>query len=463
MRMSGSDYGILKSHAKRHKETFWSLYGVLVYNTPNRYLTYATDLRYTRADASRGTRDLARATIPTPTGVGQPTGQSPMSPPQRTAMAAPVVTLPLTKIESFYFTDVKVNGKPFQFTLETGASFFAVSRRLANVMQLKIDTVEMAPGMLSPRVRIDSVNIGGVTLHGLVARIEPSFDGRNDDGIISIPMLRNVLWTMDLTGLKLVLERGSLPAPNGKDVFQIVGTDRGRRIDIPLTVGGQAVSAVLDSRYADWIMVSDSLIPKLDLGGPLRSVGTAWGPNQGTFEMRGARLTNTVNLGAYAIPRAPLVFRDRAGAIVGNAFLEEFVVTVDYPNQRVRFLRPAGTTITVPPLAWETAAVASGGGPGAGPRATGAPLRSGDRTFGFRMAMRPNSGALTIVQLAPGSAAEQMGIRENDRVVEFDGRPVSAMDPSTFRAALERATPVKIIVERDGKRLEFTVTSYVIP
>ena len=59
----------------------------------------------------------------------------------------------------------------------------------------------------SPRGRVDSMNIGGVTLHGLIARIEPAFDGMNEDGLISIPVLSDLLWTMDLANATLLLER----------------------------------------------------------------------------------------------------------------------------------------------------------------------------------------------------------------------------------------------------------------
>jgi hypothetical protein len=90
------------------------------------------------------------------------------------------------------------------------------------------------------------------------------------------------------------------------------------------------------------------------------------GPAQGTFEMRGARLTDSVTLGQYSLPRAAIVFRDR-------------------------------------------------------------------------------------------------GIRENDRVLSFDGTAAELMNPAVFRAALQHGEPVKVVVDRDGMKLEFTVGSYALP
>jgi hypothetical protein len=47
-------------------------------------------------------------------------------------------------------------------------------------------------------------------------------------------------------------------------------------------------------------------------------------------------------------------------------------------------------------------------------------------------------------------------------VVEFDGTAAAAMSPEIFRAALNRGGPVKIAVQRDGKRYDVVVESYIL-
>jgi predicted aspartyl protease len=98
-----------------------------------------------------------------------------MSPPERTEISAQPVTVPLIKKGEFYYMDVKVNGQPVQLTLETGGSLFAISARVAKTLALRVDTVEMAPGMPSPRARVDSLNMGGVMLQQVAAVLDTRY------------------------------------------------------------------------------------------------------------------------------------------------------------------------------------------------------------------------------------------------------------------------------------------------
>lgn len=369
-----------------------------------------------------------------------------MASPQRVLLRDSAVVVPLRKIGDFYYTDAQVNGRMFPFTLETGAGFAGVSPRLVTQLGLTVDTVEVFPGQRAPLVRIDSIVVGGATYHGVVARVLPTLENIQADGLISIPLLRELLWTMDLARGRLILSRDTLPAEDGREVLRIPGRDRGGRVDMPLAIGEDVLPAVLDTRYAGWIMISDSLIARLSLSGPLRQAGTAWGPSQGTFEMRGARLGGHATVGVHALVQPALVFRDRPGPIVGVLLLEQFTITVDQKSGRIRFQRPSGDAVVIPTQSWEEAAV---------------PASASDRTFGFRMALRPGGG-LRIVQLVAGSAAEKAGIRDGDDVVEFDGTPAASMSPEIFRAALHRGGQVKIAVQRDGKRYDFVVGSYVL-
>jgi Domain of unknown function (DUF4440) len=311
----------------------------------------------------------------------------------------------------------------------------------------------MRAGMPTVTGRIDSLSLGGATFRGLDTRVTSLFDGGDFDGIIGLTLLQDLLWTLDLGQSRLLLERDSLPAPNGRDVLPFAGRDPAGRIDVMMNLGGEQQSVVFDTRYADWIMTNDSLAAKLRLATPLRTVGTAWGPSVGTFEMRGARLDEPVTLGRYALPRPPLVFRNRGGTIAGVRFLEQFAITIDQRRGRVRFTR-ADSVVNVPTLEWEAGAEARREG-----TATGAPdATSQARTFGFRMARRPD-GRLFVMMLDTTSAAAKLGIRENDEVVEVDGVAAARMNPQIFRAALTRGGRVKFVISRDGRQLEFMVES----
>jgi hypothetical protein len=391
------------------------------------------------------------ASPPTPV---RPSGRTPFDGPQRTTLTTASVNVPLTKTDEFYYADVMLNGRPFRFALETGAGFFAVSWRAAAALGLLPDTIEIGP---PPVIRVDSLTVGGATFHNIVARVSSTFDGRDFDGIISIPVLRDVVATLDLARSRLVLDRGELPPPNEQDVFPVAGHDRGGRIDVMMRLDGLEAPAVIDTRSPLWLIAGDSLIGTLRLESPPRSIGTAWGPSLGTFELRGTRLAREVRLGQHIVQRPPVLFRERPGVVIGVPFLEQFVVSIDQRNQRVRFARPQGAGVmNVPAQPWET------GGQVAGAGARAQPV-SGQRTMGFGIAGRPSGGRLTVVNVVPGSSAEKVGLKAGDQIVEVDGTLAASMSPMVVRTAVSRGGPVKVVVLRDGQRLEFTVEPYVVP
>ena len=398
------------------------------------------------------------------------TPPSPFDPPARTVLAQPTVVIPLQKIGDFYFTQVLLNGRPFRFTIETGAGFFGISGRAAKALGLPIDSIEIAAGARSPVVRIDSMNVAGATFHGLTARVSERWDATNMDGIISVSVLRDVLATLDLGASRLVLEHGALPATNGRDVLAIPGRDRGQRVDVPFELGGIPGAAVLDTRSLFWITASDSLENILTLEGPPRALGTAYGPAMGNFTIEGARVAGDVRIGEFVVQRPAVIFRDRPGLVLGVPFLEQFAVTIDQRNGRIRFSRPGGSrVVTVPPQDWErNAAIAMGAesDQAEGQRRTvtsGPPPVSGQRTMGFGIAARPGARRLTIVSVVPGSSAEKVGIREGDQLLELGGTAAASMSPDVVRAAVSRGAGVKVVVSRDGRTLEFVVEPYQVP
>jgi hypothetical protein len=385
-------------------------------------------------------------------------------------LAQPRVVVPLEKIGDFYYTQVLLNGRSFRFTLETGAGFFGISSRAARALGLPIDSIEIMPGSRSPVVRIDSMHVGGATFHGLTARVTSLWDATDMDGIISVPLLHDVLATLDLGASRLILEHGSLPEPNGRDVLAIPGKDRGRRVDMPFELGGKPAAAVLDTRSLFWIMASDSNLASLRLDGAPTALGSAWGPAMGTFTITGARTAGEIRVGQYALERPVIVFRDRPGLVVGVPFLEQFVVTIDQRNGRLRFARTDGSrVVSVPVQDWErnggiSAAVASAqSADGRRVAPSGQQPVSGQRTMGFGIAAVPGGSRLTIVSVARGSSAERVGIRDGDQLLELDGTAAASMNREIVRAAVARGTPIKVVVSRGEKRLEFLVEPYQVP
>jgi hypothetical protein len=361
----------------------------------------------------------------------------------RVSLLAPA-EVPLEKIGDFYYVNVAVNGHPFRFTLETGANFFAVSNRLARTLGLRVDSVLSERGPMAT-VHIDSLTIGSAKLSGFTAAVTPLFESSPDtfDGIISIAVLKHFLATMDFPHGVLRLERGTLPEPNGRDILAFAGRDQGGRVDVMLDLGSVRTAAVLDTRSFGGFVLPDSLEPRLSFVDTARTVSRARGPSLGSFTLRRGQLNAPVRLGWFEAQKPVVTLRDRGGSVIGMPILQQFVITLDVANKRLRLTRPDGSQrLTVPQ---EPAAPA-----GANPPASGPPL-------GFALAPSAD-GSLTIVGVVQSSNAERAGLRDGDTLVELDGVAAAQMNVSVFRAIGAKRTPVRIVVERGGKRLEFVVS-----
>jgi regulator of sigma E protease len=57
----------------------------------------------------------------------------------------------------------------------------------------------------------------------------------------------------------------------------------------------------------------------------------------------------------------------------------------------------------------------------------------------------------------PTSAEGKMGIKEGDRIVAVDGKPTDSWQDVTMNTILASGTNIPVVIERDGKRLNFTL------
>jgi len=72
------------------------------------------------------------------------------------------------------------------------------------------------------------------------------------------------------------------------------------------------------------------------------------------------------------------------------------------------------------------------------------------------LGLEDNKGVI-ISEISEGSAAEKAGLKHNDVILEFNGKPVESDDEFRRRVAmLKPGTRVKIVVWRDGKRKTLT-------
>ena len=74
----------------------------------------------------------------------------------------------------------------------------------------------------------------------------------------------------------------------------------------------------------------------------------------------------------------------------------------------------------------------------------------------------PNEPVI-VGDLDPGLPAEKAGIRPGDKILSLDGQPVPSIQVMIERLQQTKNKPVVVEVEREGKRLSFTVTPLLAP
>ena len=223
------------------------------------------------------------------------------------------------------------------------------------VETLKLEVIGEARGsagtggqvVLMPIVRFDTLEIGGATISAVSA---PSrdYNTRKDvriDGILGLNLFKDCLVTLDFERGRLRLERGSLPDPDGREVFAF--TNPRGVAELPIRVGDSDLVADVDTGAMGGITVPLSLAATLPLASPPIVVGRAVTVS-GPMEISAAPLKGAVTIGRYAIADPTLEFTPAMPhGNLGIDVLSQFAITFDQQNRRLRLSRSSTEPIRV--------------------------------------------------------------------------------------------------------------------
>jgi CubicO group peptidase (beta-lactamase class C family) len=268
-------------------------------------------------------------------------------------LASLAVTLPMQVDRFKPVIDVMIDGKgPFHFGVETGGPFIGIRQKVLDGLGLK----PVMPGA-PPLYQIDAIDAGGFHV-GNARAIATEAADPSIDGILGLNTFASLLMTIDYPGRQLVLSRGALPAPNGRDVLATVPIAFG--FGVHLDIGGVGSDAFIDTRSETALGVSPSLADGIHFAYAPVTVGMARGAGFAPIPVKAARLAGNVMLGEYSIAQPIVDVRQLppylpSQPLLGGRILSQFAVTLDQRNGRVRFVLPGGgTTLPAPPpTPWE--------------------------------------------------------------------------------------------------------------
>ncbi|MGH9641943.1 MAG: aspartyl protease family protein, partial [Terriglobales bacterium] len=275
-------------------------------------------------------------------------------PPEQTLLGRSPITVPMLKINNRPAIDAYVNGKgPFKLAVETGADVSSFSQTMANQLGLVASGhVQIGPNQTVEMAHVDSVSVGGVTYKGLTVLIG-AFADASIDGFLGTNVFTQHLLKMDFDRRLLTFSKGALPAPNGRDIFSLTRTPTGQ-IDVNLTIGDSQLPAAIDTRGEFFISLPENTMAQYKLKATGSAEREGGGVSLGRHRNTSRRLAVDAQLGRYRILTPVVTFAPLPFAILGRRFIENFGLTLDLSNLRVKFDR-AETTIEIPTQPWETA------------------------------------------------------------------------------------------------------------
>jgi aspartyl protease len=272
-------------------------------------------------------------------------------PPERVELHTAKTAVPMELFGGRPVVGVHINGRgPFPFILDTGAGGTVVSRELARELGLpdRGQTLAGRPGASAPVpamvTRIDRLELGEAQVSGLFAvALDLSTVLTGDQaprGVLSAASFAGLLITFDYPKRRVELRAGELPAADGDTIF---GWEAGDPLPaVPIRLNDLTLKVDLDSGSASGITLPQKYADVLRLKSkPVAARGekTVDGESKASV----ATLDGAAKLGRFAIsnPRIRFVEGIPIGKI-GDEVLQEFVVTLDSKNRRIRLERSSG-------------------------------------------------------------------------------------------------------------------------
>jgi predicted aspartyl protease len=319
-----------------------------------------------------------------------------------------------------------VNGKPARFVLDTGAGGNVITpeaaRRLGLASSQKATAVGTANRVDAGVATLRRLAVGSVVLEHAPIFIIPLPEALQADGLIGYPFLRRFVVTIDWPNSRLLLTPPDrFKAPEGaaalrvrlkENIPTIEGDVDGSRGWFEVDTGSNS-AMTLYPRFVERHALRDRYSPRIrTVTG--RGVG---GLNYGDYVRVGA-----ITLGPFSL-KGPVVqlSRQQAGSDaksalagrIGNEILGRFIVTFDYPHERL--LLTKGRRFAEPFVG----------------------LRSGLR-------LDYDKGVFMAVDVVPGGPAAEAGIATGDQILAINGTPVSQITPKSVASLLLREPGTRI-------------------
>jgi hypothetical protein len=232
---------------------------------------------------------------------------------------------------------VMLNGRgPYRLGVETGSPNTRLTSAVMDSLRLR------------PPAHLDSLRIGEALIRDLQVAGGDAVSQLGLDGVLGLDAYADLLLTVDYPNSRLVLSRGRLPAPDGRDVLRAVRV--GPFVGIEVDAAGVKEIGVVDTQGGVGFAVIPEVAERLTFATPLEVVGRAVVGGTAPVEVRGSRLAGDLNLGRYRFFRPRIAVHELPPSIpshitIGTRVLRHFAVTLDQRSMAVRLARADSAAI----------------------------------------------------------------------------------------------------------------------
>lgn len=347
------------------------------------------------------------------------------------------VHVPVRLVSNLPFAQVRLEGRPYTFLVDTGASDCVVTPSLARQLGLTISRekalVKSAAGdhVLLPTTTIPSLQIGEAEFRNFPAFIYDCKEFRGMlsgmDGVIGFSLFRDSLLTLDYPRQQLVISPWKPLSATGQNIVAMETHSGVPRL--PLMGGGHTLFIDIDSGSTGGLELNLQKFP-MPVTAPPRP-GALSTSISGTYRAGMARLSQPVFLGPVQLDQ-PIVEVSRGDSRVGGEVLRNLVITFDQRSKLARL-----SFGKMEQLMFFKA-----------DRRLVSPSRIGTG-IGF-------DSDWVVRDVVPGSPAAQKGIRAGDRCLTIQGRPAAAWE-GTYADLLRESSLVNYTFSRQGRHFEASI------
>ncbi len=284
---------------------------------------------------------------------------------QAAAPKSEVIEVPFTLIHGAIIVQAKVNGAgPFDMMLDTGADPSLIDVGTAKALGLKLTpTGEPVAGTgtdanLAYETSLANVQLGGLTARDVAAlalgtsKLSAAL-GRKIDGVLGYSLLDHRIVQIDYPQRKVRFYSEAPPAcdASAAAIASCITLPFRYQDDLlvsGVTVNGKAVTANLDTGANGNFLFTPAAVAKLGLAAAVahgqKSASTGF---NGTAENRKGTV-DRVALGSLVVNQPTVTFYSKNTGYdsegwdvrIGSAFLQDFVVTIDFPHGLITLKKP---------------------------------------------------------------------------------------------------------------------------